>query len=196
MSSPGGFTGETPWVFGEVYKFRVGRGEGKKPTFQYRLPVVGDVCRPAWILCAGYCNKNNGRVRTVEALIRRGVKAVPERRAKILTLNVTAYTRAFIHDYIFHHSQCSPSCKILYVDHIGAASLYERYRKEMRDRRMLLFSSFQKLWQEVMNLGVTDPETAVHYAVQIRNNHAKGFVKCDICSYWRCKIQGTAIFRF
>ena len=59
----GGYLGETVWVFGEIINFVVDQGPVKKAAFQYALPLVRDVCRQCWILCAGYRNKNNGRVR-------------------------------------------------------------------------------------------------------------------------------------
>ena len=107
----GGCEKETCWVFSEVTKFAIYRGDGKKTKFQYSLPFIGDVCHPCWILSAGYQNANNGRVRSVEAQIRKGVKGLPARRIKTKCLvNATSYyARAFMREYyIFKHAQNSP----------------------------------------------------------------------------------------
>ena len=153
---------------------------------------MGDVCRRCWTLCAGYVNRDNGRVRRAEALIRKGVKAAGVKLPKNRVTNATSYVRAFMSEYIFRHSQSSPSCKILYVDFCGCEKLHERYLQERTGFKTLKFSSFVKLWNEVLCSGVSDPETAEQYEVQIRKSHAKGFKKCNRCCYLKERIRGTS----
>ena len=49
----GGFAEETLWSYRKLNQFKISR-PGKKPIFQYSLPLVGQICRPCWILCAGW----------------------------------------------------------------------------------------------------------------------------------------------
>ena len=56
-----GSEGENEFLFAKLNEFRVDDGKGK-PIFQYRLPGEGMVCRAAWILAAGFPNRNNSRV--------------------------------------------------------------------------------------------------------------------------------------
>ena len=156
---------------------------------------MGHVCRPCWILCAGYRNKNNGRVRKIEAKIRAGDLApelkMPNKSKALLTGESIA--RAFMTTYIFSHSQNSPSGTHLYVDFCGMAKLHAMYKAKK------FFVAFEKLdidafrvaWNKVLREGVTDYETAVHYTVEIRKSKSKGFKKCYWCEYFKAKMRGT-----
>ena len=189
----GGSKLETQWVFNQIFSFAISQGPHKKPRFQYQLPVVGNVCRRNWILCAGYPNPNNSRVRATEALIRKGAKCPPPGKTRIVTASVmTLYAAAFMVEYIKKHSQCSPSDKILYVDFCGLRQLYALYRRECKGRRILAQSSFANEWNKVLCKGVVDSETSVQYVVHIRRGRAKGFKKCDKCQYLKMRIIGAA----
>ena len=55
VDGPGG---ENAWIHDKLSEFRVDPANGKgKPTFQYRLPRIGNVCRAGWILAAGFPNR-------------------------------------------------------------------------------------------------------------------------------------------
>lgn len=178
-------------MFSELTTFAVAQGPVKKPQFQYVLPLVGDVCRKCWILCAGYSNENNGRVRSIEAKIRQGHKGhaikLPRRRKRV---NMSSYARAFMRDYISRFSQSSPADTILYVDFCGLQELHARYLKEMKGQKSMTYGSFKKLWNEVLSLGYTDPETSVQFTVRIRQSRAKGFAKCNKCQCLKMRISG------
>jgi len=96
-------------VFVEIKKFAFTFRKGSKPKFQYVLPVCGKVCRKCWILAVGFKNPNNGRVRSAEALIRKGCQSLPPTISKKGTqLNRSSYARAFMRDFIWKHNQGSP----------------------------------------------------------------------------------------
>ena len=170
------------------------QGPHRKPKFQYRLPLVGDVCRCCWILTAGYKNGNNTRVRKVEASIRRGQHAPskPAINRRKIALNRSTYAIAFLQEYVFKHSQSSPSAEILYVDFCGLKSLYNLYKQDCKGFKTLAFTTFTTCWSHVLNEGVTDPESSKHYTVVVRKSRAKGFAKCNVCEYYKHKISGTS----
>ena len=167
-------------------------GPHRKPAFRYSLPLVGHVSRKCWILCAGYQNANNGRVRGIEARIRKGEKCIGVKLHRRHVTNATAYCKAFMREYIFRHSQSSPSDTIKYVDFCGIKELHARYMGESSGTKKLRLSSFTKLWNTVLCEGVTDHETSCQYEVNIRKNRAKGFKTCNKCSYLKTKIAGTS----
>ena len=109
----GGKSKDTAWVFDQLLNFAEVVDEGRKPKFFYRLPKVGQVCRGAWVQAAGFINPNNGRVRKLEARIRRGdveppkLKSTAVKTAKGVT-NKTLYAKSFLSDYALTHSQRSP----------------------------------------------------------------------------------------
>lgn len=107
-------------------------------------------------------------------------------------LNASSYAAAFMREYIFKHSQSSPSDKILYVDFVGLRELYRRFTNELNGRKAIKMSYFSQLWTKALCKGVTDPETAVQYVVRIRKTRAKGFKKCDVCQCLKQQIAGTA----
>lgn len=188
----GGFSNESAWVFGQLTEFLVSQGPHRKPKLQYQLPLVGDVCRKCWILSAGYLNGNNNRVRAIEARLRRGEKGLGVKLPKRRLVNPSSYARAFMSEYIFQHSQSSPSDTILYVDYCGNKECYRRYIKELKGHKALKFASFVKSWNAVLCSGVTDPETTVQYVVQIRKSKAKGFAKCNLCQLLKMLMSGTS----
>ena len=61
------------------------------------------------------------------------------------------------------------------------------YNNELlsQKRRAVKISYFRKLWQDVMNAGVTDPATGSHLRTEIRRNTCKGFSKCDKCELYQ-----------
>ena len=77
-----GASGENECLYNKLNDFRVDSDDGKKPTFTFRLSGIGEVCREAWILgevcrevwilAVGFPNRNNSRVRMLEARIRQG----------------------------------------------------------------------------------------------------------------------------
>ena len=83
---------------------------GGKPKFEYRIAGLGKVCRSSWILAAGFPNRNNSRVRSIEASIRRGetFDSKPGRKRISLGLNSTTYALAFLEAFILENSQRSP----------------------------------------------------------------------------------------
>ena len=110
-----GKDGENEFIFTKLNEFRVDNDHGAKPTFQYRLAGVGLVCREAWIMCAGFPNRNNSRVRNLEAIIRRGETIEPRKTRKFTGLNSTTHAVAFLTDYVLKNSQRSPVSTDLYV---------------------------------------------------------------------------------
>ena len=115
-------------------------------------------------------------------MIRKGAKTVQPRKKEIkLELNRTSYARAFMVQYIFRHSQSSPSDTILYVDHIGTRNMYQVYSKEIekKDDRLGL-SWFSNVWHQLLRDGVTDSETGTDYEVCVRRQcHA--LCVCEEC---------------
>ena len=188
-----GCAGETPWVFDQLLNFAVSSGH-RKPKFKYRLPLVGRVCRAAWVLAAGYPNPRTSRILQNEARIRSGFRAPkePKNSRRLDLLNRTTYMRAFLRDYCLKHGQSSPTDTILYVTYCGLKSLYTKYLKEMRGFHPVSMSTFTKGWNYVLCRGVTDPETAVQYQVAILKSKAKGFSKCNMCQYYKMKITSTS----
>ena len=113
----GSNTLEREWLRQRLLGFTVKIAGKKKPRFQYKLPLIGDVCRGAWILAAGFPHKLNSRIATLEAEIRnpalRAARAhrtsLPKAASGTLTLTRTQFAVAFIEEYILQHSQRSPS---------------------------------------------------------------------------------------
>ena len=141
----------------------------------------------------GYRNPNNGRVRNIEAQIRKGAEGVAIRKHKEFTVNPTSLARAFMCEYIFKHKQDSPSVTKIYVDHIGNSDLFDKYVAEAKKKKYksLQRPSFDEVWRDLLKVGVTDPETSVHIEVEVRKRTAKGFKDCNCCSYYMMKIRGT-----
>jgi len=143
-------------------------------------------------MCAGYRNRNNGRVRSVEARIRKGELAVAPTLPKQKYSNASSYARNYMCAYIFQHSQSSPSDTILYLEHLGNDKLFKAYRAETEKHTSKLGSShFLKEWRRVLNEHVTDPETSVQYKVVILQSRAKGFSLCNQCKYFQMRMRGT-----
>ena len=104
-----GPAGENEYIFAKLSEFVVDSEDGGKPRFEFRLPKIGVCCREAWILALGFPNRNNSRVRRLEALIRSG-KSLPNRSYNRLDrgLRSSDLGQAFLVDYILKHSQRSP----------------------------------------------------------------------------------------
>ena len=80
----------------------------KKTKFEYRLPFIGDLCRHAWVLTAGFPNPHNSRVREIEADIRNPARLLKKKK-KVSThvpklCNRGMYATAYIEEYILKHS--------------------------------------------------------------------------------------------
>ena len=149
-------------MFTQLSNFTIDHGANKKPNLRYMLPLVGEVCRSCWIVSAGYLNKNNGRVRGVEADIRKGQKGMPAKLPKKILTNASSYARAFCSDYIRQNNQSSPSDKTVNVEFTGMSDLFAAYDKEVDGcDSKLLRASFEKMWEKVLQDGYVDPETAV-----------------------------------
>ena len=180
-------------MYAQCNEFAWSERQGKKPKFQYRLPLLGNVCRRFWVLAAGYLQYPNSRVAQAEACIRQGKhwpeKVVLDKRSQ--ALNLSTYCIAFLKEYIFKNSQCSPSRNVFYVDFCGLKTLYTMYCKDSKGMRRVKFSTMCKLWTDVLCDGVTDPETSVHSRVVIRKTRAKGFQQCNKCCYFKCRLSGT-----
>ena len=43
-----------------------------------------------------------------------------------------------------------------------------------------------------MQVGVTNPETSIHYSVEVKKKKKKGFKNCDCCSYYKMLIRGAS----
>ena len=181
------------WIHGELLAFVVSRGPNQKPIFRRKLPLVGDVCRTAWVLAAGFQNKENTRIRRVEAVIRRGTvwKPQPDINPRELDLNLSTYARDFVTDKVIKHSQYCPVDKKLSWDYIGGKNLFKEYKKELAGFRHLMCRSFLRVINTVLCNGVTDPETGVHFAVELRKARARGFASCNLCEYYKHKIAGS-----
>ena len=109
MSAAEGASGENEFLYNKLNDFRVDAEDHKKPKFEFRLAGLGVVCREAWILAVGFPNRNNSRVRMLEACIRQGKPApIRDGRKSKRALTNTAYVFAFLQEYILKHSQPSP----------------------------------------------------------------------------------------
>ena len=101
---------ETRWVKEQLCGFAVHIPGKTKPKFNYTLPLIGNVCRAAWILTAGFPNPNNSRVRRLECEIRNPnveqSRLSTRRRKNYITR--TSYANAFLTNYILRHSERSP----------------------------------------------------------------------------------------
>lgn len=110
-SCAGGRPVEKIWIEKQVSSFTVSIEGKKKPKIQYRLPLIGNCCRAAWVLSAGFPNPRNSRITAIEAIVRDPTKlkmpAVPTRKTPFATRS--NFCRAFLSDYIWLHSQQSPS---------------------------------------------------------------------------------------
>ena len=100
---------ENEFLYNKLNDFRVDSDDGKKPTFTFRLAGIGEVCREAWILAVGFPNRNNSRVRMLEARIRQGkpLSMIGKKKSTPVMSNTT-YALAFLRNYILENSQRSP----------------------------------------------------------------------------------------
>lgn len=107
----GGRNLERQWLHKQVASFAVSVEGKKKPKIQYRLPLVGNCCRAAWILSAGFPNPKNKRVLGIEALVRKHqMTPLPlSTKRRIPFATGENFCRAFLTEYIWLHSQQSPS---------------------------------------------------------------------------------------
>ena len=154
---------------------------------------MGRVCRSCWVLTAGYVKPKNCRVARTEAAIRRGERGHPGPRTDLQPrLNKSSYARAMMTEFCIKHSQCSPADTIMYVDFCGVSKLFKLYAAELPRKKRLKFSSFKKIWRKLLRDGLYDPETAVHFTLRIRKTRARGFAKCNLCEYFKCKMRGTS----
>ena len=110
-----GVSDEKAFIYAKLCEFRVDREDGGKPNFEYRLPTIGAVCREAWILAVGFPNRNNSRVRNLEATIRRGDTLPPPNIDRSKRLTSTDIGKASVVNYILKNSQHSPVTTDLYV---------------------------------------------------------------------------------
>lgn len=113
---------------------------------------------------------------------------------KEFVVNPTSLARAFMCEYIWKHSQPSPSVTKLYVDHVGNADVYEAYLKEATEKKYphIEKPSFEQVWRALLQVGITNPETSLHCSVEVKKKKAKGFADCDCCSYYKMRIRGTS----
>ena len=90
----GGACCENEFLYKKLNDFRVDSEDANQKTkFAFRLTGLGLVCREAWILAVGFPNRNNSRVRMLEAGIRRGQPA-PIRDGRKPFVGVTTYSRS------------------------------------------------------------------------------------------------------
>lgn len=109
---------DTMWLKKQIESFVVHDPAKKKPGFRYHLPIIGPCCRAAWVLAAGFKNAKNSRVTSLEAKIRSGNCGVVSKKRHPNTTNFATrsnFAKAFIEEYIWLHSQKSPSNGNLYV---------------------------------------------------------------------------------
>ena len=122
-----GYDGENDWLFWQLRNFCV-EVPSKKPAFQYRLPLIGNVCKSAWVLCAGFPNPKNSRIQRFECSIRRGRTCASfERRGSrqnLFRFTRTNYAKAFLREYILQNSERSPVTTELYVCNLFAQCLH------------------------------------------------------------------------
>ena len=101
---------DTEWLVHQIKSFLVFEEGKKKPRFQYRLPLIGNCCRPTWVLAVGFPNARNSRVSNIEAVLRRNrgkyLRKVKRQSGKFDTRSF--YARAFLEQYIRTHNQFSP----------------------------------------------------------------------------------------
>jgi len=112
----GNTTAEREWLRQQLTGFVVKIAGKKKPKFQYRLPLIGNICRSAWILAAGFPDRKNSRIAILEAEIRNPTLRAARINGKRMlsfpcktVLTRTQFAVAFLEEYILHHSQRSPS---------------------------------------------------------------------------------------
>ena len=99
------------WIHVQMRSFIVSVVEGKKQKIQYGLPLVGNCCRAAWILSASFPNPRNSRVTAIEAIVRDPSKQknISLSCHKVSFQTRTNYCRTYLMEYIWLHSQQSPS---------------------------------------------------------------------------------------
>ena len=114
--SGGNNTAEREWLRQKLRSYAVHISGRKKPKFQYKLPLVGDVCRSAWILCAGFPGRKNARIAILEAEIRNPSLRTQRIQKKTLDSNNcnhaisrSQFATAFLEEFILQNSQRSPS---------------------------------------------------------------------------------------
>ena len=66
----GSTTAERNWLRQRLCEFVVKIPGKKKPKFKFKLPLIGDTCRSAWILTVGFPGRKNSRIANLEAAIR------------------------------------------------------------------------------------------------------------------------------
>ena len=101
---------ETEWLV-ETIKSNLVFVEGQpKPLIRYHLPIIGNCCRSAWVLGAGFPNPRNGRVGSIEAVLRRHrgkfVRKLKRTTGRFDTR--TNYAIAFLEEHILTHCHYSP----------------------------------------------------------------------------------------
>ena len=102
-------TQETEWVRKQLLGFAVRIAGKTKPQFHYTLPLIGNVCRAAWVLTAGFPNPNNSRVRRLEAEIRNPDLLHGQISCRVhKKITRTSYANAFLTNYVLKHSERSP----------------------------------------------------------------------------------------
>ena len=178
---------ERDWIFAKILAGKTSR-PGRKPAISFK---VGDtlVCRAAWCTLLGM-NQENARVRRLVAKVRRGVTSLPKTAvAKSSGLTATDLAVAFVADYMWKHSQKSPTHQILYVERPpDAISFYDQYVEDMHKgsgqpkKKHLSKGVFLRVWAQVMLTGIVEPHSGTHYEVQHRCRRARGFGECDICA--------------
>ena len=80
------------------------------------------------------------------------------------------------------HSEKSPSKKLYYIEQPHLRELYHEYVQWFMGGRTVQFSTFRKVFFQVMKQPLVDPETNTMFAVHRRKRHAVGFAKCNVCS--------------
>ena len=125
---------DTQWLVDQIKSFIIYREGQKKPTFQYRLPYIGECCRPAWVTAVGFPNPRNSRVHNIEAVLRRNRgKFVTKVKRNVSKFDTgTFYAKAFLEEYICTHHQDSPCRTYWYVEFHGIEELFRLYEKELK----------------------------------------------------------------
>jgi len=80
------------------------------------------------------------------------------------------------------YSEKSPAKKLYYIEQPNLRELYGEYLQWFQGGSTVKFSTFRKIFFQVMKTPLVDPETAQQFAIYRRKRHAVGFAKCNVCS--------------
>ena len=96
--------------------------------------------------------------------------------------------RRICKSFFLHNVTCKHNKHILvnvcrYVEYHGLHKLFEVYKGDVGKAKLkpLSKSYLYKIWRNVINEGVVEPNTGTKYCTHVRVNHCRGFTQCTTC---------------